>query len=112
MVGEDGGCPVELFGKHRARQHVRPGRAAEAQQQVGAVPDRRIMSVGGPQQEARLACASVAPPLQPVGEFARREGAAALVRAMVTDGFSASGRRTGPLSDNSVTATGQVMRFT
>ena len=34
MVGEDAGGAPQLLGKHRARHHVRPGGAAEGQEQV------------------------------------------------------------------------------
>ena len=45
MVGEDRDRPEQLFGKHCARQHVRPGRGTEGQQQVGGFADLLAMAI-------------------------------------------------------------------
>ena len=60
---------VELFGQHRARQQVRPGRAAEGEQQVRLPALGLAMPVGGTDQETRLANPAIAPLAENFGKL-------------------------------------------
>src|SRR3546814_863381 len=68
---------------------MRPGRAAEREQQVGPRPLGIVETVGGADQEARLAHAVVAPAAKRRGDIARRQHGAGLVEqqeeVLVTD---------------------------
>ncbi len=61
MVGKDADRAEQLFGEHRPRQHMWPGSAAEAQQQIGIGPLGGVETVRRTDQEPRLAHAIVAP---------------------------------------------------
>ena len=60
-------------------QQVRPGRRAEGEQQVGLGAYIVAMAVGGADQEARFALATVAPAFELLGELRRRQRFAAFV---------------------------------
>src|SRR3546814_9746448 len=51
VVGKDAGRTPQLLGEHRAREQMRPGRAAEREQQVGPRPLGIVETVGGADQE-------------------------------------------------------------
>src|SRR3546814_11975473 len=69
---KDAGRTPQLLGEHRAREQMRPGRAAEREQQVGPRPLGIVETVGGADQEARLAHAVVQPAAKRRGDTARR----------------------------------------
>ena len=73
VVRKDRGGAKQLFGEHRADQQVRPCRRAERQQQVGICANVLAVTVGGADQEARLALAIVAPGFEFLGERHRRQ---------------------------------------
>ena len=54
MSGEDGGCAVELFGKHDTGKLVRPGHAAESERVLGARREIGMMAVSAAEREDRL----------------------------------------------------------
>ena len=110
MVGKDARRAEQLLGEHRPGEQMRPGRPAEGEEQVGAGALGIVEAVGAADQEARLAPAVVAPAFEPPGEGERAELLAFLVEQ---DGDAVLGRRRRlpPLSGNSVTFTGQAMRF-
>src|SRR3546814_10991702 len=78
MARDDARRAPQLFGEHRARHQMRPGRAAEGDDLVGAFALLRREAVGGPEAEARLAPPAVAPFFEEPREFERRQLLAAL----------------------------------
>ncbi len=73
VASDDAGCPVELFGEHRADQHVRPGGAAEGKEQVCAAALGLGETVCGADQEAAFAGSPVTPGLDPLRQRDRRQ---------------------------------------
>ena len=55
MASQNAGRAPQLFGQHRARQHMRPGHRAKCDQQISLLPQFVAMSVSRPDQEPRLA---------------------------------------------------------
>jgi hypothetical protein len=61
VVRKDRCCPEQLFGKHPANEEVGPGRRTERQEQVRRLSFVVGMAIGGADDEASLAGASVSP---------------------------------------------------
>ncbi|PAV66666.1 hypothetical protein WR25_13309 [Diploscapter pachys] len=80
MPRQNRGRTEQLLGQHRPRQHMRPSRAPKRQQQVRARPLGIVETVGRADQEAQLARAAIAPPLDPPREVQRAEHLALLVQ--------------------------------
>src|SRR3546814_14958195 len=69
MARDDARRAPQLFGEHRARHQVRPGRAAEGDDLVGALALLGCETVGGAEAETRLAHPAVAPFFEEPREF-------------------------------------------
>ena len=111
MVRKDRRRAEQLLGEHRPRQQVRPGSAAEGEQQVGLRPPIVAMAVGGPDQEPRLAFSTVAPAFELRREFGRRQRLARVRRARSTRCCGGSAGMVPPRSGSSLTFVGQLIRF-
>ena len=68
-----------MLGEHRPGQQMRPGRSAEGQEEIGALPLLLIVAVSRTDQESHLPLAAVAPAFEEGGELTRRQSLAALV---------------------------------
>ena len=69
MASENAGGAPQLFGKHRAGEHVRPGHGTEGDEEIGFRAPRLAVPVGSADQESRLAHAIVAPAAKQGGEL-------------------------------------------
>src|SRR4051812_49586499 len=89
VVRKDRSGAPQLLGEHRPGEEVRPGGAAEGEEEVGRGALRFAEAVGAADQEARLAPAFVAPALEAAGEIEAGERLAFLVEE---DGDGVLGR--------------------
>ena len=70
---------VELFEEHAAREQMWPGHAAQRDDRIGALDNRRPEPLGAADREGEGGGAAVAPGSEPVGEIAAGPGRALLV---------------------------------
>lgn len=79
VASKKAGSAIQLLGEHRASEQMRPGRATEGQQEIGAGSRCIIMTVRGTDQEPRFAHPAVAPRGEPFRKMFRRQIAAPLI---------------------------------